>query len=404
MTNKTRSFIAQSVGGVLKEPVNIVRNRNYNFINYEAMSTFTSGGSWRKALGKSDVGNPWVKDGYITRIDAPKLNLKNGLYSYSGTVTCVGGVDGSTSTGRTAWPTLMATSLGNLDAAGATAISRCAPTVPAADTLVGLAEIFREGIPKMVGSSLKKDVRRFQSYGDEYLNYQFGWMPLVNDLRKLSKAIYESDELLAQLTRNSGKIVRRGYTFPTEESSTAWVDAGAVTSMPVVTNQLQGNATMRKSMTKSSVDTWFNGAFTYHTDLKGLTAWDRVGDYATKARHLYGIKLTPDVVWNLLPWSWLVDWETNFGDVISNVSLFSNDGLVMVYGYVMQHNKAAKTIRQTSNYYSSGLSWFPVTTSVYLERHSKKRVRATPWGFGLTIDQLSGRQMAILAALGISRI
>jgi len=34
----------------------------------------------------------------------------------------------------------------------------------------------------------------------------------------------------------------------------------------------------------------------------------------------------------------------------------------------------------------------------------KKRVKATPYGFGLDPDAYTGRQKAILAALGISRV
>lgn len=401
-TYKARSYVAYTAEGdlvnnyVLSHPV-------INFISHEAMTGDTSGGNWRKALGKADVGNPWVKDGYIIRATLPEVRcIHNSQYSYVGRVSCMNGVDASTSLGRGQFGTLPASSLSNLTAAGATAISRCAPTVPAADTLVGLAEIYREGIPKMVGSSLKKDVRRFQSLGDEYLNYQFGWMPLVNDLRKLSKAIFESDEIITQLTRNSGKVVRRGYTFPSERSSAAQYVDQQFTPVPIMYYKLRpGPSTNRFVNSSTEVNTWFSGAFTYHADLKGLNAWDRVGDFATRARHLYGIKLTPDVVWNLMPWSWLVDWETNFGDVLTNVGLFSNDGLVMLYGYMMQEKSIITKRHQVFSFNYANPSTY---MSVTLERHNKVRRRASPWGFGLTIDDLSTRQIAILAALGISRI
>jgi hypothetical protein len=148
---------------------------------------------------------------------------------------------------------------------------------------------------------------------------------------------------------------------------------------------------------------WFSGCFTFHF---GLSDKNRGGlaDQAKKARVLLGLDLTPEVVWNLAPWSWMVDWVTNAGDVFSNMSRFSNDDLAMRYGYVMSN---------AETYYNRSLQGISVANRVGTKYKTdvstsktfstKLRLPATPFGFGLDTGGFSVRQWAILGALGISR-
>jgi hypothetical protein len=125
---------------------------------------------------------------------------------------------------------------------------------------------------------------------------------------------------------------------------------------------------------------------------------------ATQARLLYGLELTPEVVWNLAPWSWLVDWVTNVGSVLHNVSAFQSDGLVMPYAYVMDQS-FHKTERVIGPFHvfpditQKGVQYRSIVTKV--ER--KTRIKASPFGISLIESQFTNRQWAILAALGITR-
>lgn len=404
--SRSRSYISGTCSGHMVKPGPSYEDHLFNYIDSESDTGHRSGPNWRDALGSGvDVGGPWTKDSYWIKVSSPSVVCQKGsgstLYRFEGGfVPRNGTIDTTLSTGRARFAPLPTGSITNLVAAGSTAISRCAPTVPAADVLVDVAEIIREGIPKRIGSSLMKDTARFRSYGDEYLNYEFGWRPFVSSLRKLAKAVYESDEILKQLTRNSGKVVRRGYHFPTDSTYTE-ANVGSYGFAP---SRAPFTVTVpRIQTTSTSVETWFNGAFTYYADLRGTSAWDRVSDAAKKARILYGIKLSPDVVWNLLPWSWAIDWETNIGDVLANVGLFANDGLAMQYGYIMQHKRSTLREVQSGNLNNQISGPRPYTCSLTYIRDNKVRLGASPWGFGLTWDDFSPRQIAILAALGVSK-
>jgi hypothetical protein len=127
----------------------------------------------------------------------------------------------------------------------------------------------------------------------------------------------------------------------------------------------------------------------------------KLESYEQKA-NILGTRLTPEVLWELAPWSWLFDWQANVGDILSNLSLLSADGLVMRYGYLMCHTLAYnRYVIPAGARFTPGVETGPIFT--VLGRETKERVRATPYGFGLNPDSFSIRQWAILGALGLTK-
>lgn len=402
MVNKSRTYDTvrtltnyQSLGSPVE--------RTYIGRNHEQMDSTSAGFHWWMARTGpfNDYGNPWLKEGWIQshRLGQVDIVRQPNLWLIGDQVADIPRDAGNATERSLYWPSLLGGAM-NPTTAGATAIARCAPTVPAADSLVALAELYREGVPKRMAASLtgKQIDGIAKPYANEYLNYQFGWKPFVNDLRSLAKAVYESDDILQQLQKNSGKHVRRRYSFPPITENTTTVGTGLPYPNPSVYLRETPTYTKTTLVTKT-VETWFSGAFSYYVDLKGSSSFERVKAAADKARLLYGLKLTPDVLWNLLPYSWAVDWQSNMGDIMTNVGLFANDGLVMHYGYVMQKHVSIRTVEMSPSYWGGKT----LNLESKFERHKKARYRASPWGFGVELGDLTGRQIAILAALGISR-
>jgi len=121
-----------------------------------------------------------------------------------------------------------------------------------------------------------------------------------------------------------------------------------------------------------------------------------------------GTRLDPEVLWNLAPWTWMVDWVANFGDIVGNLSAIVADHLVMQYGYIMHEVIVTKEIYFPRGLYSRNT--YPYISSfdekpwnVTLTYHSKTRTGASPFGFGLSPESFTTQQWAILGALGISR-
>lgn len=299
-----------------------------------------------------------------------------------------------------------------LIALGTSAIARCKPGQPVANLSVALAELMREGLPSMIGHTLwEKRARELgpppKKGSQEYLNWVFGWKPLIADIKDAVNGLRNQDQILSQYERDAGKLVRRRYDFPIDTQTSVetfpgtygvfGTHAGAIDSSmyspPVFS---QGTLTKTIKVTK---ERWFSGAFTYY--LPGdYNSRNELKRAASRARILLGVELTPEVVWNLIPWSWAVDWFANVGDVLSNVSDFALDDQVMWYGYMMETSITEWTWSLRGHACHGVQDPLSMTFGV----QSKRRIQASPYGFGLTWDSFSPRQLAILAALGINRV
>ncbi len=273
-------------------------------------------------------------------------------------------------------------------ALGGTAIARTEPTNPAFDLSVTLGELMREGIPIAPGSTVMEQTRLAKKAGGEYLNLEFGWLPLVRSVKDFASVVTNHDDIIRKYQEGANRTIKRSYQWePETEFSYSPTGFGAV---PV-----NGNFTGGGRQTSTSKRMWFEVDYVYYLPVGGSTN-DKVRRFGSYARKLLGVRLTPEVLWNLAPWSWAADWVANTGDVIHNISAIGTDGLVIRNGYIMCH-----TVRKTIDHgrYNGSGPW----CYRYKTEESKTRRPATPYGFGLTYEGLSLKQKAILAALGMSK-
>lgn len=287
-----------------------------------------------------------------------------------------------------------------LDALGATAVAQCKPTNPSVDLLSALGEMRKGQLPKLpaIQSNWRDRTLLAKNAGSEYLNVQFGWSPLIRDMSAFGGVVSRADAVISQYKRDIGRPIRRTFRFPTETETAEDVLPG--TYRPYAGSAFQwwspGQLIRKSVMTR---DRWFSGCFTYYFPSEILGS-RKLADLAILGEQL-GLEPTPEVVWELTPWSWAADWFSNTGDVISNWTSFNQDGLVMRYGYMMEHTIITTTysLVGAKDAYAFGL---PVD-DVSFVTETKVRRRANPYGFGVDWDGLNPFQLSILAALGVSR-
>nr|QDH86460.1 MAG: hypothetical protein H2Rhizo31384_000005 [Leviviridae sp.] len=309
------------------------------------------------------------------------------------------------------WPSRVESSSKDLDELGTVAIARCSPASPAANMATFLGELYQEGLPHLIGSGLHAlrsmtHRERRRAIGGEYLNYQFGWLPFVSDVRKIAHSIAHAHQVLGQFERGAGKLVRRRYEFPLSKSVTTstvrqnvspWLSpsGGGLSGDGSQINK--GTVFLTTTVTKKQ---WFSGGFTYWFPM-GSDLRSSLARYAIEARKLLGLSLTPDSIWSVSPWSWAVDWFSDTNEFLTNWSNWAIDGQALAYGYVMEHSIARNTYTFSgpTGYYPSFVRPFDVSLVI----ETKQRRQATPFGFGLDWNGFSSVQTAIIAALGLSR-
>lgn len=357
---------------------------------------------WQKKLGRFDTGGPFFSMNH-EYMDSGCGDIhvlaSGGRYEYTGPLFAV--------SPTTTFGSILRPSDQELHSAGATAIARCEPSNPSFSASTALGELYRDGVPSVIGSGLLKTrLREYRELGGEYLNYQFGWKPFVSDLMSFAQTVKKSDEILTHYRQNNGRKVRARYNFPTTNStsltsstSTAWP------GLPIYywkTGKATGTLT---KFIRQEQRRWFEGMFTFHVpDVGSQNQIVASSGHVAEARKLYDCVPTPEAIWNLAPWSWAADWVANTGDIVHNVTSMAMSSLVVRYGYIM-NQVINETNYSLNGQVFSGNSTLPdqaVSCNQIYRTIMKMRLGASPFGFGLKFADFSTRQLAILAALGIT--
>jgi hypothetical protein len=193
-----------------------------------------------------------------------------------------------------------------------TTVARSNPSRPVVypfeivESVVQLPKMLR-GLYNLLSSPRSRLTPRGVS--SEYLGLQFGWLPLIDDLRKICNAQSYVEKRAKELNQlYSGKGLRRRVRFSndtrvyarrgqTSDGTTVFTFPGSVT----VTKEVW--ATIRWFPTSSLP---FGG----ESD-------ERYGAYL---RRLV-LGLTPEGMvlgaWKIIPWTWLIGWFTNVGDYLA---------------------------------------------------------------------------------------
>jgi hypothetical protein len=293
---------------------------------------------------------------------------------------------------------------------GHVAIAQTNPIRPDANLSDFLVQSVLTKMPKLIGdlAYFRTKAGFLREAGDSYLNLEFGWAPFVSDLKGLMNTVLNSYKEITTYHKSSGKITRRHFKFsPITTVLSSGESVGgrifSTTNLP----EIFGNRTfgsIKQTITKSE-DIYFKGAYTFYLPLEHQlndgNLLDRLKRHADLAQHILGLKLTPQVIWDLAPWTWLADWQFDITSMLEIQSDFGTDSLVLLYGYLM------RTTYVDNQYTISDLNPIVGDRGPYSITYSvvqKERVQATPYGFGVNPDTFSVRQLAILAALGITRL
>jgi hypothetical protein len=294
---------------------------------------------------------------------------------------------------------------------GNRAIAKVAPNSPNANLAQTAAEIIREKGIELPGTSLfawlESRALFYRSLGKEYLNITFGWKPFLSDLYKILRQMLDISEEIRKYESISGLQVHRRYDFPpivdtssTSLGSARYLNFGGGSNIASWDELYDGNPARPLLITDTSYERiYFVGMFQFALGPdKGLLG--KIEAFEQLANKLLGTRITPAVLWELTPWSWLIDWFFEVQNAITAAGLLTSDGVLMRYAYLMR-----ETLKSTA-YTVSGVPFVdgpsgPVTTTSYIRK--KERVRGTPFGFGISLEDISPLQWAILGALALSK-
>jgi hypothetical protein len=285
-----------------------------------------------------------------------------------------------------------------LTALGTKAWSRFAPAKSKLDLMQSLAEL--SDIKKLYQQikqlplSVKSVSAGINKSSDTYLGYQFGVKPIINDLEGLVRRQDFAEKRLAHLIRMRGKTQLRKGLLELKTSNVS-VRSGKILGAHFP-GLVSGAYSARDDRTEEIVYSrrvWFAGRFGFYVPKVVTHAWKS----KQHRRMQYGINPSAPALVNLAfqlsRMSWMTGWYSSLPEIFRNLAA-TNDGVYAKYAYIMVEEKL--TLYHTTTIHFNGK---PVTVRGKTTYTRKKRVEATPFGFGISIPDFTAWQQSIVAAL-----
>lgn len=232
---------------------------------------------------------------------------------------------------------------------------------------------------------------KLNASGSEYLNVVFGIMPTAQSIVDLIDIARNYPALMQTFHDDRYGRTRRHRQVRnfTEENTTSSMGY----PFPMV-DSYQPKGLYVTTVTKQT-RVWVDTAWSPRPAVTALDSWLRsLPDWVGTL----GALPNAANLWELVPFSWLVDYFTNAGTILSNLSYGGVNGMGLDYAYAM-----AEMTERTQWSWTGSYRGYPTHTTMSRVAVTRQRVRATPFGFGLRPEDLTPSQLAILAALGISR-
>lgn len=341
---------------------------------------------------------------FLARKFIMKPAFFSGHLEYPLTPTVMQSIDGSCSPKEHAtgdWPVVSALPI-NLYGFSAAAFARTVPNKPLNQVANFIGEL--RDLPSLPFLRAMKEKALYfrnlhRNLGSEYLNYKFGWESFFRDTANITGEVLKKKKKLRQFLKDSGKIVRRRYSFDTIETApmTTLIAAANYPAPATLWSRfVDPGPLVRVDTTKTEV--WFSAAYRYYIQPTGQGWLSNIKRGEQIFNKMSGTSITPSVLWELAPWSWLADYFYNVGDIMKVLTAFSRDNLTAKYAYIMRKETLTRVYTLTCTTKTGQ----PLSTSAVCQTVKKQRARANPYGLS-PATPLNGKQTAILAALGASR-
>lgn len=253
------------------------------------------------------------------------------------------------------------------------------PSAPSADVPAYLAQL-----PEML-TLLKSEARNLLFGASElYVKFRFGIAPFVSDLKKISSFVDDVDSRMRSL-KNAQRF--GSTTRKVSLGRSRWEESNRVILNTYGQVVLHATETIRYDLTQWGYCKWYpNGTFP--------TAPEAMLELVRKAVHGTGFS-TQDLgrtAWELIPWSWLIDWFSNIGDIMDS----NRNILDMTPGEpgVCEHLTCTMENKDIFNSRAGAIFYEPFKYKAEL-----KRRRHTVPVLAATIPFITGSQLSILGAL-----
>lgn len=282
-------------------------------------------------------------------------------------------------------------------------------------TLVRTKDKFVEtwnSIRRMLASNQAKGVNKsiLGSTAEAYLQQQFNLSPLVGDIVGIYKTLTTLEKRVKRILKSNGKVVTRHFLSELEPSTTIvdnWPPDSStlhLTNLGVYGDYVCGDGRYHRTIEVSP------SVFRAHCTMR-YTLGKMEVEYARLFALLdsFGVNLNPAIVWNAIPWSFVVDWVVGVSQFLDDFKTRNLEPEVEIlqYCWTLTKRRTAR-VNVSFDFYDGYDASRPMKSSYSMKmpvihESAFRRDVVLPTSSLLTTSGVNLREVTLASALAYTR-
>jgi len=222
---------------------------------------------------------------------------------------------------------------------------------------------------------------------DAYLQAKFNILPLLSDISNIHGAVSDVKYQLNKLLRDASKTVRRHYTVDITDLSNSTSNYSGNRATQFVYRPV--SATRQVVYLSKKLTVTMEYSYT-------LPSWVNKDSLVPALLDRFGVNLNAGIIWNAIPWSFVVDWVLGVSRWLGNRSIKNIQPILHIH----QACWSVHVVRSIS----TALTCYNTTMpGVYIVEDYYRRVPYLPTPASLKASGLNSSEFILGAALVFSR-
>lgn len=198
------------------------------------------------------------------------------------------------------------------------------------------------GLAKFAFSrSSRKTLRELLRAGsDAYLQAQFNVLPLLSDIASIFKAVSSYERRINDLLRRAGKLQSRHYAYSFDEFPPSADDSSLrYLVSPFSTGPEMGNAVyIHRDV--GATHSQFHAQIEYNFN---YTQYQVEHARLLGALDSLGVNINPAIIWNALPWTFVIDWVFGIGRWLDDHKIENMEPKINILRYLWSIKRTRET-------------------------------------------------------------
>lgn len=238
------------------------------------------------------------------------------------------------------------------------------------------ADVAKSVWNRITGRKRPRDTlrRALNSTADGYLQSQFSILPLLSDISGFRRAMSKLNRQVNRLVSEEGRRLRKHYVHTWAEFSN--------NDTPEHTDWCYAFKTFYSPRPQHSIFRLerkvLHDLSTFHAEMEynyNYTAYARENARMLAFNDAIGANLNPSIIWNAIPWTFVIDWLVNIGSFLDQFTVHSLEPQINIGRYLwsIKRKRSVYTSKQSMSTYGDVpahmiVATLPVTTETSYRR------------------------------------